>query len=341
MLKPLIRDLYCSALNKAGLLEFNAKKRSTLLILTFHRVLPSDLRDQYPIRGLVITPDELHWVISMLRPHFQLTNVSDGVRSLETQSNTKPLIAITFDDGQWDNIRYGAPVLKALNSTATFYIPSDYIGSQDLLWHDQAAYAWTSLRTANGDRPLASLQFLPPVLRYVETARELLMQLKQMDNLDRTRVIEQLTDIADISPPYWTRMLSWNDVSTLSHDGHEIGSHGCSHYLMANLAEEEQLIELKNSMKKIANETEIAPTSFCYPDGNYSQLTTTLASMSGYENAVTTVWGRNCLPMKKMELMRCNISPDQLRDRRGLLSRDRLLTRILGFQPGLPRANRS
>ena len=111
-----------------------------LTILMFHRCLPEQYRKQYAYPGLVTTPEELDWLLTLLTPHFSIRTVSRSMVSFHAEPDTKPLLALTFDDGQWDNFNYAHPVLERHGVKATFYIPTDPIDHHRLIWHDLLAF---------------------------------------------------------------------------------------------------------------------------------------------------------------------------------------------------------
>ena len=144
-IKANIRDVVASTLSLSGLTNFSHFPSSSLTILTFHRVLPAKLRAEYPLPGLVVTPEELQWVLSQVKNDFDIRTLSNAYEASLLENRQKPLLAITFDDGQRDNYEYALPVLKAQNVPATFYVPTAYIGESKLLWHDEAGFAWQQL----------------------------------------------------------------------------------------------------------------------------------------------------------------------------------------------------
>lgn len=332
--KPLARDIYGQLLFRLGLSHPARISPGSLVILTFHRVLPGELRDQYPLPGLVVTPDELRWILASLLPHFETLAVSDAIRKHREGACSRSLLAITFDDGQWDNFEYAIPVLRELGVPATFYLPTDFIGGSHLLWHDQAAFTWQAAADAGGLAVFAdALDHRSP--DSIGSPAAFLEALKKLAPGVRQELVHEASEAVGFAAPGWARMMDWREVNRLSDMGHEIGSHGCSHALLPQLDSEGQSAELKGSMHAVQQFTSRRATSVCYPNGSFNELTLSLAEDAGYENGVTTLWGINDRAASPFRLSRCDMDARRLMDRKGSLSQARLAMRVSGKQPGL------
>lgn len=340
-LKYLVRDLYAQALYGVGRSRFERVAPGRLLILTFHRVLPEALASQYPIPALAITPAELRWVLDSLLPHFDIDTVSGAFGKLRSgATSAKPLLALSFDDGQLDNLEHAAPVLAQFGVAATFYLPTDFIGSGDLLWHDAAAFAWRALagNPAARSAVLVAFELAPSAGDTADLSVDrFLALLKRVPAAKRAAIVEALKHEIRQGLPGWARLMTWPEVTDLARAGHEIGSHGCSHDLLPQLDIAGQRAELEESMSVIHAQTHRRPESFCYPNGSFDARTLELVAAAGYHNAVTTRWGINASSQPQLELLRCDISSRQLVDRHGSLSLPRLALRLTGHQPGLTR----
>jgi len=336
-LKTRVLDVYAHLMFGLGVSHPRRIPREAFLILTFHRVLPEALRVHYPMPGLAVTPEELSWIVSTLAPYFEVDTVSANCERQARGDTTRPLLSITFDDGQIDNVTYAAPVLEALGVPATFYLPTDFIGGDRLLWHDEAAFAWQSSRLSRDDRRdvIASIGGAADA-ESVE-AGDLLASLKALHVDARARIVGSLAEMIADEVPAWARLMTWADARALGAAGHEIGSHCQSHELLPQLDSAAQARELRGSFEAIADGAHagMAPTSVCYPNGDCSAETLRLARASGYRNGVTTRWGINAPGQDRFGLLRCDMDARRLRDARGGLSAARLGVRVHGHQPGL------
>lgn len=333
-LKDFARDALAQLLFALGVSNPAKACRGKLLILTFHRVLPEELRQKYPMPGLVVTPEELHWILSSLLPHFEVDGVTAALRRAKNDLTRKPRMALSFDDGQWDNFAYAAPVLRTFNIPATFYVPTDYIGGSALLWHDRAAIAWRHAGLAARSHILSGAGLNPGFSESASGAAFLEM-LKGLRPQVRDSIVEQLSMAADSGAFEWARLMDWKEIAQLKSMGHEIGSHGCTHMLLTQLDPAAKHREMEQSMRAITQAIGERPSSMCYPNGSYDAQSIEIAAKAGYENAVTTRWGLNSPDQPAYELLRCDMDARRLRDRHGKLSYARLAMRLSQLQPGL------
>ena len=128
-----------SQLTKAllGQLAFASRLNGVLLgqtgvVVAFHHV--SDARDE---RGLSIDPAMFERYCRFFRRHFQVIPLRDFVANLERRAPLDRQLAITFDDGYRNNFDYAAPVLEKLGLPATFFVVSQWIGSDVVPWWDR------------------------------------------------------------------------------------------------------------------------------------------------------------------------------------------------------------
>jgi len=329
-IKALLREFVSELLAITRASSFSRTPKGSFTILTFHRVLPDELRGKYPYPQLVVTPEELEWIVSSLKPHFQIESVSNSCKIIENKTQVNPLLSVTFDDGQLDNLVYGAPILNRLGVNATFYIPTSYIGSSDLLWHDVAGFAWQFLEASNNNG-----EFLAESTSNIgkfSTLDGYLNFLKSTTHQQRENEITAVRKVAN-NFPEWARMLTWKEVNELQNQGFEIGSHAATHELLADLSISQQKLEIDDSYSKILSHTGFEPSSFCYPNGDYNNDTLQLIANSKYTSAVTTNWGMNFSDTNNFKLNRYDMDTRFLRRISGELSVSRLQFRLSRFQP--------
>jgi peptidoglycan/xylan/chitin deacetylase (PgdA/CDA1 family) len=333
-----LKDVVFETMYRLGISNPRRISADRLLILTFHRVLPEHLREQYPLPGLAVTPEALRWIIEQLMPFFEVYTVTDCRKRLSRGEHSRPLLSITFDDGQLDNYLYAAPVLDEIGVPGTFYLPTDFVGTDRLLWHDEVAFAWSADELPGTlDRSmLRSLGLIDPDGEVVADVAEVLTRLKQIGSAQRNDFVTQLRRCGGGAVPDWAKLMTWENAADLEHRGHEIGSHSRTHELLPQLEPADQESELAGSRDAIAaNLGGDSPLSFCYPNGDYADTTISLARRLQYDNAVTTSWGINSPGDSPFSLKRCDMDMDRLRDSSGRLSMARLSVKVSGHQPGL------
>jgi peptidoglycan/xylan/chitin deacetylase (PgdA/CDA1 family) len=285
--------------------------------------------------GLVVTPEELAWVVRILSPHFRVLTLSSAFEKLREGIVNEPLLALTFDDGQWDNYAYAVPVLREHGVLATFYLPVDAIESGSLLWHDEVAFAWSAMSADRAKLRRDLAEFACSGISFEQNVGQVMEILKCTPEESRLDFISRLRSAVSRDPPQWARVMTWSEAKQIAAEGHEIGSHGMSHRLLTALNASEQSHEISGSRTRIAARIGVSPASFCYPNGSFEPQTTALVGEAGYANAVTTQWGRNRSAADPFRLHRCDVDMRRVLNAGGTPSSARLLMRLSGLQPGL------
>jgi peptidoglycan/xylan/chitin deacetylase (PgdA/CDA1 family) len=351
--KPWLRDGLAEVLARVGATSPARFARGALTIVTFHRVLPQDKLQQYPMTGLAVTPEQLELVLTELMSHFACGSVIEAFRRWNNGNLERPPLAISFDDGALDNYEHARPVLAKLGLKATFYIPVKNVEEQRAPWHDRLGFALmrsiAAVRKPRGvdfDRLLAP--FGTSVRAFVALLPEDALQLASdgvttAKGLSAERRDASLAELeaalgGDVVPEF-ARMMTWEQVRALHRAGHEIGSHSLTHPLLPDLSDERVREEVVVSRHELSSAIAAEVPSFCYPNGSYDARTLQAVKAAGYECAVTTNWGLN-RKQPPFELSRCDMDFVRLQSKEGHFSRERLLLRLSGLQPGLPAGDR-
>jgi peptidoglycan/xylan/chitin deacetylase (PgdA/CDA1 family) len=308
-----------------------------LVIVTFHRVLPELEREQYPYPGLSVTPTELSFCLGYFAQHYEIDLLSRQYARLQAKEpSRKPRLAITFDDGQWDNFAHAEPVLRTHELCATFYIPTDAVDQAQLIWHDRLGYA--AQEAIKSERMSAAFRELYTQFGLVLAAlspSHAVEVAKQLSPAARGKLVIDAVRLVASQPPRWGRLMDWSEIRSLHERGHEIGSHSVSHELMPQLDDVEIAHESATSKAKIESAIEAEVQSYCYPNGSSDARCEAAVARAGYRNAVTTRWGANTGDDSPYALRRCDVDARALRDATGQLSRQRLAFRLSGHYPGL------
>src|SRR5437867_4752045 len=114
--------------------------RNAAVIVAFHRIHDSAGSD-----GLSISVGMFERYCRFFMRHFRVISLRDLVHRLERGRELSRDLAITFDDGYRDNFENAAPVLERLALPATFFVVSQWIGSEVVPWWDAThgvRYPW-------------------------------------------------------------------------------------------------------------------------------------------------------------------------------------------------------
>jgi peptidoglycan/xylan/chitin deacetylase (PgdA/CDA1 family) len=106
--------------------------RNTAVIVTFHRVQDIDTPE-----GLTVGVDVFESYCRFFKRHFKVVPLRELVAKLESSAPLNRELAITFDDGYRDNFENAAPVLERLGLPATFFIVTQWMGTDVVPWWDR------------------------------------------------------------------------------------------------------------------------------------------------------------------------------------------------------------
>jgi peptidoglycan/xylan/chitin deacetylase (PgdA/CDA1 family) len=107
-------------------------RRRAGVVVAFHRV-----QDGEDANGLSVGRDMFERHCRFFKRHFDVVHLRELVSCLEEGRRVDRLLAITFDDGYHDNFANARPVLEALSLPATFFVVSQWMGTDAWPWWDR------------------------------------------------------------------------------------------------------------------------------------------------------------------------------------------------------------
>jgi peptidoglycan/xylan/chitin deacetylase (PgdA/CDA1 family) len=128
-----------------GQLMFASRLHALLLgrsgaVVAFHRV-----NDAVDSRGLSISRASFEAYCDFFSRHFRVISLASLLDRLARGDSLERHLAITFDDGYRDNFELAAPILERLSLPATFFVVSQWIGTDLVPWWDRELglrYPW-------------------------------------------------------------------------------------------------------------------------------------------------------------------------------------------------------
>jgi peptidoglycan/xylan/chitin deacetylase (PgdA/CDA1 family) len=340
-IKASLRSSLAQLLFMSGLTSPARCSRGRLSIVTFHRVLPEFERKNYPFPGLVVTPEELDEFLSYFTAHFDCGAIStQHERYLSGEKTERPLLAITFDDAQYDNFINARPVLARHQVKASFFAPVAAVERHELLWHDRLGFAILALLKQDDSGQSKLMKILADAgmrgsdpnnlaISAVQASKELSLE-------SRLRLVEELVEASGTSQvPEFARMMTFKELAELASDGHEIGSHSMTHCMMPECDDDMLIYELAESRRVLQAHLDRPVNTFCYPNGNCDARTARAVAAAGYSLAVTTAWGYNGKKSDRFQLSRCDMDARRVQDSNGNFLPALLSFRMSGFYPGL------
>lgn len=335
--KHLVRDAAAEILLASRITHPSVRARDKLTIVTFHRVLPATILGQYPLPGIAVTPEELKRFLEVFQDHYSVGSLYECARLHQSgERPERPPLAVTFDDGQLDNYLFALPVLNALNVHASFFVVTDGIESNEVLWHDRIAYAVQKLRQRSESELRTWLADWGVSGDAADTVNAAVAAAKLLDPGERNRRLDRLEKIvgAHIRPD-WDGMMSWEQLREMQRGGHEIGSHSTSHPILPLVSDQELHQEIDHSRRLLEAQLDHEVRSFCYPNGDYDQRVIASVQQAGYEFAVTTRYGINSQNSDPFSLRRVDLQSGYGINAAGTFRSSGLLLRMSGLLPGM------
>jgi len=311
MKKKDVRVFLCQTADKLRVLDlYKYYQRKKLTVLTYHRVLPDALMNDYLFPSLAVPESVFARQIQFLSKQYCVVGLEEGIEILTTgHAGDKPLVAITFDDGYSDNWFHAVPVLEKFGVRATFYVVSDLIGTDQSLWYDIAARCW---QTATPRELFVAVDGMEPSADWLHpvkpTISEWMAHLKSLSGIKRMRVLERLVDPGPTeNRQHLDRVMSSPQLRELVRLGHQIGSHTCTHPLLPQLDDESLERELQKSRHDLEGHLNMEVRSFCYPNGDYDARVLRAVAAAGYRTSCTTVDIRNDKNLDRLKIGRINM----------------------------------
>ncbi len=111
-------------------------KEPKAVVLMYHRVCDLET-DPW---GLAVSQNNFESQIELLTQNFKVLPVSDLAKQLNSGNIQHKSVYVTFDDSYRDNYIYAKPTLEKYACPATFFVPTHFIGKQELFWWDELEF---------------------------------------------------------------------------------------------------------------------------------------------------------------------------------------------------------
>ncbi len=272
---------------------------SGVLCLLYHRVDP--IKDQ--MYQLTVSPEHFEQHIKFIKEQYSCKRFEE-----EWESGTEPSVVITFDDGYADNYLYALPILEKYKVPATVFVATGNIGTMREFWWDELGRLFTEGKDYPDCFTLEDSMFhytweTDTLEKRIELAKTLRWLLRMEPDISiRNKWFQQIRVWAGITETGRTQNYSMTveELVKMYHSGViTIGAHTVNHMSLGSMGREQQLEEIRKSMKDIENWTGAAPTVFSYPFGletDFNEDTVDICKELGIQKAATTnqkLWNPN------------------------------------------------
>jgi peptidoglycan/xylan/chitin deacetylase (PgdA/CDA1 family) len=262
---------------------FLSKQKRTVLL--FHRVSP--VRDAM---WDPMDPALFEDILGYVEKKFNTLPLNELLFEPPSHSS-RPLAAITFDDGYRDFMDHSMPLLKKYSLPADMFIVTECVDNNLPTW----TYVIDHLFENTNKLQLDHFNFHSLAESYrqikwvnieerIHYGKRFKQQLKWIPSQERNDIIEKLMqNFNDVQRPHGM-MMTWEDVKQVNAAGFGIGSHSVTHETLATIEDDGALMnELQNSKKIIKDKTGIDPRVFSYPCGDYDERVKKFTKEAGYE----------------------------------------------------------
>jgi peptidoglycan/xylan/chitin deacetylase (PgdA/CDA1 family) len=265
--------------------------RGRLLILCYHRVLPSN----DPLIPSCIDRGAFDREMRVVAEHFNALPMTDAIARLRGGKLPPRAVAITFDDGYADNLEVALPILQKYSLPATVFVASAFLDG-GRMWNDTIT---ESVRRARGDDldltdlELGTLPIRTPEQRGAAALR-VMLHLRRLPTAERAERVQEFADRIGADLPT-DLMLTSKQLVALHAAGVEIGAHTMTHPILAKLPDDVAEDEIRSSRQHLEELIGAPVNGFAYPNGmpgvDYQRVHVEAVHRAGYSYAVTTAKG--------------------------------------------------
>lgn len=332
-IRSFIKFWVLSAFAAYGWLRLSVTRSPTLIILTYHRVLPENSAEREREQpGMIISPANLQQHIKLVRSLGAApVHLDEWLRKKNAGEALPALsVAFTFDDGWRDNYLFGYPVLRHEQVPATIFLVTDMVDTGDTFWPEKVIRL---LRTPGVNLNDQTLAWLQPYLGDAGNRSTPLSLLEadavinRLKDLDDATIIQHLKESASLlaaevnddgQAPFILQTRELREMS--GRDLVKYGAHTRNHFRLNRLNSKEALEEqIAGCLSDLEGMDVNSVPIFCYPNGDITGSGEQLVA-NHYQAACTTKTGWNRASRNDFDLHRFNLHDGNSSTARTLLA---------------------
>jgi peptidoglycan/xylan/chitin deacetylase (PgdA/CDA1 family) len=287
----------------ADLLAWGIRAGGVPLVIGYHRVVEDFASAaSYSIPPMLTSVRTFERQLDWLGRRYDFVTLDEVAQWAERRRRfRRPVAAITFDDGYADLYRHAWPVLRRKGIPAAVFVVTDYVGTADLLTHDelylllQDAYArWDDPRRALAELVQDLKLPVKTVSRIHERGHDPMRAawalIATLPHDLMLRLLAALRDEAEV----WDyaarhlRLMDWAMLHELSRGDVEIGSHTRSHVRLTLEPWKKMIGELRGAREELERRLGRPVQHFAYPGGAFNAGVVNAVAESGYRCAYTS-----------------------------------------------------
>ncbi|MDA8348480.1 MAG: polysaccharide deacetylase family protein [Pseudomonadota bacterium] len=247
--------------------------RRTPTVLLYHACEPVESAG---IAGLGSnrTPELFAEDLAFLQRYYNVVPLS----ALETSSVPEKAVVLTFDDGYRSVYEHAFPILLRFGMTATVYLVTDVVGTNQWIWINEFNYLLRS-RGAQA-RPLISRSLGCDPELPVGTLLDLMRS--RYDPIRVDLLLKELRQATGLTGSEHPRMhLDWSEIAAMIDGGITFGNHTTNHPNMATLDAIRQKEVIGQALSCLTAKLGTV-TSLAYPFGDHNQTSRRIALEAGH-----------------------------------------------------------
>src|SRR5262245_34632768 len=266
-------------------------------ILTLHHVRPPRPAAFQPNRLLEITPEFLDRVITWLRDaDIDIVSLDEMHRRIVDGDFSRRFVALTFDDGYRDNLRFAYPILRRHQAPFAIYVPTTFPDRLGELWwlaleaviakNDMVELAMDGRGRQFDCATVAAKRAAFDTIYWWLRGRETESELRQAVHELAARYEVSVTGFCD------ELCMTWDELAALAADPLvTIGAHTVNHVILKKVPANVVAAEMRMSAAAIEAALGVRPHHFAYPVGDAGSAGPrefAMAASLGFKTGVTT-----------------------------------------------------
>ena len=275
--------------------------RTQIVVLMYHELAEDDADIE---SWTVVRKSDFLRQMEYLARHYDIVTLDDAIaRAQKPENVTRPMVVITFDDGDRGNASVLLPIVDELKIPVTVYIATRQVEESNSYWFDDIINALQIDRPVTVDLRAHGLRQYR--INYIRGRKnwlhihELLEDLKSLDPEIRGAAVHTaLAGLRSVERRRNCRIepMSVAEVKTLASCPYiTIGAHSHCHNILTQLnpTETEQSVRLSKTL--LEQWTRRPINHFAYPNGSYNDSIVEIVQRAGFQSAVTSehsLWRR-------------------------------------------------
>jgi len=266
-------------------------------ILRYHAVVPNK-DNYYTSHAIALSPEEFERHVRYFAGKYTVLSLDEIIDLFkEKKPIPKNSVAFTFDDGYLDNL-LAAKILNKYGAHGTFFIVTEAIGRESLLWLSEVTYMLLKTPNTSFSINAAESNETLPLGNTVErwkAIRHLVKLIKSNNRAVRKEVRKQLLEqvgTPELLQDVKDLMLTWDQVKEMVDLGMIIGSHTLSHLNLPNAEADDAVKEITQAKKVIEDRLGTQARHFSYPNsGPYAYFDERIRKYvveAGYDSSCTS-----------------------------------------------------